>query len=178
MGWTSTEVPTFDLLDASEVDPVSERVVIFGGSGLSTYDPVGFASSHPIEDPPFEAGYANNMVYFPPNDRFYYFMRGDPTRVAEIALDREDLSRSTIVMMAHEGPATSNGAWAYDSATEIIGGVEDGQFNAFRPDEGFTSEPIDPTGIATPHFYCLDYDPIDGVFVFLADSRMWAYRPR
>lgn len=120
---------------SSEYDPVSGRIISAGGPGLSTYDPVAdskvdYLSSSPISD------YADNLVYFPPNDKFYYFSRGNPIKVYAVTLNRASWSSSTIqeVTGMNGTPGTDETGWAYDSANHIIGGgVTNGSFYAFNP---------------------------------------------
>jgi hypothetical protein len=194
--WTFTEHPTLGLACAAEYDPLSGRIVAFGAQGyeakgLWTYDPETRDLKRHADTPNFRS-YADNLVYFPPNDRMYYFSRGDPIRVFEIELDREDFSRTRITEIATTGaPAAPAGdaddtGFAYDAADQIIGGgISDGVFHAFDPiARAWTSVVMntEPAGgtIGTQADHALDYDVRDGVFVFVttygSGGHTWAYR--
>jgi len=122
----------------------------------------------------------------------YYITRGDPVRVFEIELDRHDFGRTTVAEIATTGaPAAPAGdaddtGFAFDAANQIIGGgISDGVFHAFDPvARAWTSvvmktEPASGT-VGTQADHALDYDPRDGVFVFVttygSGGRTWAYR--
>ena len=135
-----------------------------------------------------DMGYANNLVYFPPNGRMYFIARGSPTRVWEVTLDRSNWTASTVVEVTTTGDVFSSqeSGFAYDSWNHVIGGgVEDGVFRAFDPvTRRWSSAVMQVQGgggpIGTQAFHALDFDPVDGVFLFLTayddGSRMWAYR--
>jgi hypothetical protein len=126
---------------ASAVDPVSKRILIVG---LSTdanpgrvwlYDPVTetVATGPGVPD---EVGYGNNLVYFPPNDKFYLMAQGSPTQVYEITIDRTNLSVSSVVLVPGTGaaPTTDEAGWAYDARNRVIGGgIKDGRFHTYDP---------------------------------------------
>jgi hypothetical protein len=133
-------------------------------------------------------GYANNLVYFPPNQRMYFIARGAPTRVWEVTLDRANWAASTVLEMATTGTGfdSEESGFAYDSWNHVIGGgVAGGVFQAFDPATArWTSAVMQVQGggpaIGAQAFHALEFDPVDGVFVFLtgydSGSRMWAYR--
>ena len=176
-----------DPYPAAEYDPVSGLIVIVAHDGLWTYDPVTRVKtqrrSHDLD-----LGYANNLVYFPPNQRMYYFARGAPTQVWEVTLDRANWAATAIVRLAVTGsvPDSQESGWAYDSWNQVIGGgVSAGVFHAFDPLLArFTSHVMQRSAgspaVGTQAFHCLDFDPVDGVFLFLTEydsgGRMWAYR--
>ena len=133
-------------------------------------------------------GYANNLVYFPPNQRMYYIQRGSPTRVWEVVLDRANWSASTVTELTTTGDVfdSDESGFAYDSWNHVIGGgVSSGVFRAFDPvTRRWSSAVMQVQGaggpVGTQAFHTLDFDPVDGVFLFLTGyndgSRMWAYR--
>ena len=132
-----------------------------------------------------DVGYSNNLVYFPPNDRFYYLTRGEPVGVLEIAFDRAAMSATVTRVDVPDPPNNPNETgWAYDDEHQIIGGgVAGGQFLAFDPAaKTWTARTmtVDSADAAVPDlaFHALDYDPVDGVFLWLSapDRRTWAYR--
>jgi hypothetical protein len=169
---------------ASEVDPVTKKVLIVGRGGLFVYDPVARTRQIAIDnynanvfgtDP----GYANHLTYFPPNDRFYYFERGKGVR--ELIVNRQDFSKSSFLPFAVTGTAPTHGepGYDYDSKNQIIGGaVDSGQFHVFDP-VAKTWQTLTMQGATgqTQSFHALSYDPVNNVFVFVADSRhTYAYR--
>ena len=176
-----------DPYPAAEYDPVSGLIVVVAREGLWTYDP---ATRVRVERLSYsqDMGYANNLVYFPPNQRMYYIARGSPTRVWEVVLDRGNWSASTVTELATTGDVfeSDESGFAYDSWNHVIGGgVTNGVFRAFDPVTHRWSSAVmqiqGPGGpIGTQAFHTLDFDPVDGVFLFLTGyndgSRMWAYR--
>lgn len=176
-----------DPYPAAELDPVSGLIVVVAGNGLWTYDPSTRVRVQRL-DYDQDMGYANNLVYFPPNQRMYYIARGTPTRVWEVTLDRANWSASTVTQVATTGDVfdSEESGFAYDSWNRVIGGgIQGGTFRAFDPLTSRWSSAImgvqGPGGpIGTQAFHALDFDPVDGVFLFLTGyddgSRMWAYR--
>jgi hypothetical protein len=186
--WETTYVP------AAEYDPVSGRVVIMGQEGLWTYDPVAKASAWHRSVPP-AVSIAQNLIYYPPTDKMYYIATCWIARAAvwEVTLDRSDFSRSTIIPLEVSGdlPFASLGdagetGFAYDPVSGIIGGgVRNGSFYAFDPrTRTFTAHPIatEPgaPAVGTQAYHALDYNPVDGVYLFVTDAAsgryVWAYR--
>lgn len=176
-----------DPYPAAEYDPVSGQIVIVAHSGLWTYDPATRVKTERLRYSQ-DMGYANNLVYFPPNRKMYYIARGAPTRVFEVTLDRANWSSSTVAEMATAGDVfdSQESGFAYDSWNRVIGGgIENGVFRAFDPlTARWTSAAMQVQGAGGPigaqAFHTLDFDPVDGVFLFLTGyddgSRMWAYR--
>jgi uncharacterized repeat protein (TIGR01451 family) len=174
----------------AEYDPVSGLVILVDHFDLWTYDPVSMVKNRRIQSNSGHLeGYANNLVYFPPNDKFYYIARGSPTRVWEITLDRTDWGNTTLVEltnMSGDIPNSQESGWAYDTVNQIIGGgIRDGAFYAFNPLDGsWVSRVIQvqPPGgqVGTQAFHALDYDPVTNVFIFITEyssgRRTWAYR--
>jgi hypothetical protein len=172
----------------AEYDPVSGLVVIVGGAGLYTYDPVTRVKTQRLSYDQDEMGYANNLVYYPPNQRMYYIARGEPTRVWEVTLDRTNWASSTVTQMTTTGAVfdSEESGFAYDSWNEVIGGgVANGVFHVFEPEVArWTALTMQIQGgggpVGTQAFHTIDFDPVDGVFLFLtgydSGSRMWAYR--
>src|SRR5262249_13863572 len=119
-------------------------------------------------------------------------------RVVELTIDRSDWTKSTATILTTSGtlpPARETG-WAYDSVSQVIGGgIGGGVFYAFDPAARvWTSKTmqVQSTGGAKPGyqvFHAMDYDPVDGVFIFIATEasdtslpnyyssmHTWAYR--
>jgi hypothetical protein len=176
----------------SERDPMSGLIVLLSRQGLSVYDPesrvythidAALAESNGGMTDISQIGYANHLVYFPPDDTFYLFVRGQPVEVYALHFDREQYGRSTLDSVATTGPTSAHGepGYDYDSHNQIIGGaVQDSVFYAFDPaNRSWQAHPIaaDPGSQA---FHALAYDPVNGVFVFVTDydggQRTWAYR--
>jgi hypothetical protein len=168
---------------SSEYDPVSGKIVSAGGGGLNVYDPVADSKTTPVSSSQI-SGYADNLVYYPPTDRFYYMARGNPVKVYEVTLDRASWNKSTITEITGMTgtPRTDETGWAYDTANKIIGGgVTNGIFYAFDPVlKSWTSQTAQKQGGGSASFtcysHCLDYDPVDQVFIMLGtDFHTWAY---
>ena len=195
----STDAATTNLsaaLPASDYDPVSKKMVILGSGGLVLYDPGTRQSSGPLKllastnGVPFDTEsrfvvYADHMVYYPPNDRFYYFARNG--QVFELALNRSNPAASTIDDIATTGPNPSSQGefgFAFDSKNSVIGGgVSNGAFYIFTPQTRTWSAVPIPGGSPGPMaFHMIVYDPINNVFVFRttyeAGQRTWAFRYR
>lgn len=172
----------------AEYDPVSGQVVIVGSGALYTYDPATRVKTQRLSYNQDAMGYANNLVYYPPNQRMYYIARGTPTRVWEVTLDRANWASSTVTPMTTTGAVfdSEESGFAYDSWNEVIGGgVRNGVFHVFEPELArWTALAMQVQGgggpVGTQAFHTLDFDPVDGVFLFLtgydSGSRMWAYR--
>lgn len=188
--WSATAINGYggsDPYPAAEYDPVSGQIVVLGHTGLWTYDPVSRVLTQ-RQEVARDLGYANNLVYFPPTQRMYYVARGSPTRVWEVTLDRANWSATTVVERNPTGVVfdSDESGWAYDSWSQVIGGgVRGGVFYAYDPmEDAWTSATMQIQGGGGPigdlAFHTLDFDPVDGVFLFLtgydSGSRTWAYR--
>lgn len=172
---------------SAETDPVTNKIIVVIGDGGSVYDPdTDTVIAHFPTNNAFP-GYSNNLVYFPPNQKMYYVMRGT-TSITEITLDRNDWSKTKPVMVNTSGPETEESGWAYDSVNQVIGGgVKDGNIYLYEPitntwttkamlvqsDFGMTS-----VGSMPSSSHVLDFDSKDGVFIFIANGHTWAYRYR
>jgi hypothetical protein len=167
---------------SSEYDPLSRRIISAGGQGLSTYDPVADAKTQHLSSSSI-TDYADNLVYFPPSDKFYYISRGTTVTVHEVTLNRTNWASSTIQTVTGMSgtPGTGETGWAYDTANHIIGGgVTNGAFFVFDPlAKTWTTKTMQIQGSGTGptcNFHCLEYDPVDQVFVFYGtDFNTWAY---
>jgi len=182
---------------AAAYDPITQKIVVVGytsnvGPGyVWVYDPAtdtvtqgGMA--------PVNIGYANNLVYYPPNQNFYLISNGtvpNGQAVFEVALNRGNLSLSTVTQVTGIGgaiPSIIETGFAYDSANQIIGGgVQNGLFYAYDPATKLWSSKVmqtSPAGgsVGTVAHHSLDYDPVNNVFIILTDYasgfRTWAYR--
>jgi hypothetical protein len=190
------KVASSTAIDPTEYDPVSDKIVVFGGSGLGMYDPASrkwtlavstyngetLKSSQGSDTDMSNLGYANQLVYFPPTDTFYYFERGAPA-VYALKLDRNDLKQSTLDKVATSGTPSPHGepGYAFDAKNQVIGGaVSDSTFYVFDPAQGsWSAVPISASpGNEASH--AVGYDPVNNVFVFVTDidsgAKTWAFR--
>jgi hypothetical protein len=187
---------------ASEYDPVSNKILMFGLDGLSLYDPVTtirtvymdfYSWGYPATD---ERGkplnynvldetprYNNTLVYYPPTDKFYYFEKFSGT-IFEITLDRANPAWSKIVKISYTGeyPQWASIGWAYDSANKVIGGGPvRNVFYAFDPrTKSMQHKTIQGAYTGDVSFQTIGYDPINNVYVFVTGEatvkQTWAYR--
>lgn len=187
--WRFTVKPPWGGAAASEVDPVSGNIIVLDRkSGIWAYDPV--AGTAPVRVSSFnngKMGYANNLVYFPPNDKFYYFS-SNAGRVWEVSLSRSAdkvINASVQEVGNGTGPKLPETGFAYDARNQVIGGgVYNNQFNVFNPITGaWTTTNIQVEGggsVGTQAFHALDYDPVANVYIFISNFtsgfHVWAYR--
>ena len=173
-------------LACAESDPVSGLVIILSEqatTGLWTYDPVAKSAARRVVVNNLP-GYSNNLVYYPPNDKFY--MIDDGNSIFEVTLNRADWAASTVIQMTGitgDVPSTQETGWAYDSVNRIIGGgVKSGIFYAFDPlVKSWKAKTMltQPSGssVGSQAFHAIDYDPVNNVFIFITEGRRtWAYR--
>jgi hypothetical protein len=182
-----------DDIASGERDPVSMKFVSLGASGLALYDPAtrkyefvaaslkkssgGYADMDAL-------GYANHMVYHPPSDTFYYFVRGTPVQTFALVLDRANPASSKLDKVATTGPTSPHWepSYDYDSSTMTIGGgVIDSTFYRFDPATATWTSHAIPESPGTQAFHSLAFDPVNEVYIFVADydsgRHTWAYRP-
>jgi hypothetical protein len=187
---------------ASEYDPVSNKIVMFGLDGMSLYDPVTTVrtvymdfinGSYPATD---ERGnplnynvidqtprYNNTLVYYPPTDKFYYFEKFAGT-IFEITLNRASPAASRIVKIAYTGayPVNASIGWAYDSTNQVIGGGPvNNVFYAFDPrTKSMQHKTIQGAYTGNGSFQTIGYDPVNNVYIFVtgeaSTKETWAYR--
>ncbi|MFO0601017.1 MAG: hypothetical protein U0228_37255 [Myxococcaceae bacterium] len=195
--WTFTTASALSNtnIDATEYDPTSGKIVIFGRSGLSLYDAATKTRTVYVDtfngetlkttggqDADFAPlSYANDLVYFPPNDTFYYFVRGAPVGVFALKLNRAMPKNSTLDALVTPGPTSDlqDPSYAYDSRNQVIGGaVTAGLFHVFDPmTSTWTTRTVQGGNVGSQSFLALGYDPLNNVFVFVTDDRKtWAYR--
>jgi hypothetical protein len=180
-------------IPGSDPDPRSGNIVLFSNGGLSLYDPKTRVYTHvsdTLKDSTGKAspidgtGYANHLVYFPPDDKFYFFVRGTPVEVYALTLNRTTPASSTVDHIVATGPTSSHGepGYDYDAVNAVIGGgVQASMFYAFDPaKKTWTSHPMNGGMPGNQAFHAIAYDPVDNVFVFVTDSasgqKTWAYR--
>lgn len=187
----------YSYASVSEFDPISKKVIIIGTdpqmsgwTAIYTYDP-STKKIQKAKDLGVVLGIDNNMVYYPPNDRFYLIRRGgEGNRVYEVALDRTDLSLTTVTEVSMsgapygEGPGAVTSGWAYDPDQKVIaGGIRDNRFYFFDPlAKAWGSIPISiqaaTSAINHVAFHVLAYDSINKIYVFVdGQTKMtWALK--
>jgi hypothetical protein len=177
-------------------DPISKSIVLVSSVGLEIYNPVTRTKTravdlsrvtavkdergNPIQNP---LRYNNTLVYFPPNEKLYYFESLGRT-VYEIALNRNEPARSTITRLNTTGtaPPTKVIGYAYEPVkNRILGGPVENRFYAFDPlSKSWTVHAVQGGAPGTVAFHTIDYDPVNNVFIFVSDEsggrRTWAYR--
>ena len=193
--WRASQATHTGIGEASqaEYDPVSGVIVILYGSELWTYDPLAEVKTLRVPGSynlSLAIGYDNNLLYFPPNDKFYLINRAAPTQVFELTLNRSNWAASTLtevtgmtnVPNGFDGVDTG---FAYDSRNHLLGGgVSGGVFHAYDPLTKIWTAKVmvtQPAGltVGTVASHALDYDPVNNVFIFLdnrARGHTWAYR--
>lgn len=184
--WAST-----DENPSSAYDPISGKVLIVGRTGVWVYDPTAKTVIRALTYSNGLMNYTTQLVYFPLNQKFYYFTRSAPIGVWEVNFDRSNWAASTVTQVT--GMANTPGfsgssavGFAVDTTNNIIGGdVTSGQFKAFNPiTKAWTVQTMQIQGgngpVGTIGGGAIAYDPIDNVFVFLTNyssgNRTWAYR--
>ncbi|THB67498.1 MAG: hypothetical protein D6B27_04380 [Gammaproteobacteria bacterium] len=179
-------------LGSAEYDPISQDVILVDGNNIYVYDPESLTTIAQIAHRQSELHYDKNLIYYPPLDRFYYFVSG--ASVFELTVDRDNWSNSTLTEISVSGdiPNFPHTAFAYDQANHLLGGgVSNGKFYAFRPETGeWLSKTIE---LENPDYqnswsaqildsHALDYDPINNIYVFVTTQsaitaqRTWIYR--
>lgn len=176
---------------AAEFDPPSGKVLLLADEGLWAWDPSTSVKEQVLGRFPFAVGYGNSLVFFPPNGHHYYFDRIQ-RRVLELRVDRNALFRSEVSLV----PSTDGGVFpssrmpgfAYDEKNQVlIGGIAQGQATVFDPATStFTTLTLRPRSgtqaIGDLASQIIVYDPVDEVFLFVADegptARTWAFRYR
>lgn len=187
--WRFSQAPanTWPMDAAAEYDPESGLVLVLGAQDLWTYDPVteSIQERYHFDVGP-RIGYAAELVYFPPNGRFYYFTRTG--LLFELTVDRSSWGESSIVEIADASgdlPAADAKGWAYDAARRTIGGgVRDSVFWELEVESRvWTATALADAagqGPGSVAFFTLDYAEQAGVFLFFTDYASgwatWAYR--
>jgi hypothetical protein len=148
---------------------------------MAIYDPITRTKDVVKQIGDGKMGANQNLVYFPPNDKFYYIHQYGG--VWEITFDRARPAASTIRRLQVTGPTPGTSApetaIAYDSVNHVIGmGPINGTLYTFDPSGAtWNASKIDALGNRSTIFHCMDFDPVNGVYVFITnDFRTWAYR--
>lgn len=188
----STEPANFAL--GSEYDPISGKIISISRYDMTVYDPVVQKLTKVLSFVNADLSYAQNLVYFSPNQKMYYIM--DNSDVYEVTLDRLDFTKSTIVKMTgltgdlrpRNTPTnytayteSAETGWAYDSENKIIGGgVLGGIFYAFNPltkNWNATVMQSDKPGLSIGNMisHTIDYDEFNKMFVLMSGFRDTTY---
>ncbi len=169
---------------ATEYDPISGMVILLGRYGLYSYNPFSHIKKRLLDFSsgkiPEDLGYANELVYYPPKDKMYYFNRNSKS-VWEVNLDRDNIALSTVKKLNINGayPSHPEPGYAYDGINEVIGGaVYNNKFYIFNPKTNtWTHQTVSGGEPGSMEFHAIAYDPIDNVFIFLTKGfNSWAYR--
>jgi hypothetical protein len=179
-------IPNFNTDDhaTAEYDPVSGKIIIVK-TCIWVYDLDTKVCTKVKTLPYGSMGYADQLVYYPPNQKMYYFKRGSSGATYEITLDRNDFTKTTCVALSTTGSKSPHGepGYAYDSVNEIIGGgISGNKFYIFNPmTRQWSSQTMHGGSPGDMVFHCIDYDPVNNVFIFVHKTswwlqKTWAYR--
>lgn len=187
----------FEVYPASEVDPISKKILTLSPTGLFVYDPSTKVKTRVIRGDfdefknssgqvmsystlSAQMAYDRNFVYSSHNDKFYYL---NPPYVLELNFNRQNPSGSTLTLVASSGISTIGGTgrgFDYDSKNKVIvGGLNNNEVKIFNPSTHVWSTSTVSGG--TPGdagFHVWRYDPINNVFFFQGfhTTQFWAYR--
>lgn len=182
-------------------DPVSGMLIAHFNAGFVVYDPRErkFVRTTQLNAIP-NFGYAGNLVYYPPTDRFYYLARQVDaatgcSRVWEYALDRvawlprytrpmaDSLNGLPMDTNWHPTPPTTDTRYVFDATNSlIVGGICPGVVCAFRPLGNNVGEwyQQNAPGLERTIFYCHQYAPVLDVHLTLcrvgSGIRTFAFR--
>ncbi len=198
--WTFyPDVTAWSFGAGAEYDPVSGKILLVGGHGMSVLDPQAGVVAARVEWPDeslrrkIDTGEGVKLLYVPPRDSFYVVVAAPRTEEAggvfEVTVDRWDWTRSSIrtIPTPLPDPPPDSQAWAFDeSAGLIVGGVRDGVVYAFDPETeqwAWQQAEVDSdegAAVGSVAALALAYDPVDAVIIFRTDHhsgrRTWAYR--
>lgn len=176
---------------SSELDPLTDNILVLSAEGLFVYD---YKENRLIDSIDFPSGqistdlrtyYAKNLLYFPPNDKFYFIIDGDI--IYEISLNRSDYKSSLIRKIPVPGGSVPDlmfeSGFAYDSHNKLIGGgILNNQFYAYNPISNMWSSSDIQIGNSPGNtgrliFHAIDFDPISNTYIFINDQKyVFAYR--
>ncbi len=194
--WSFSDDPTSAELQsdisAGEYDPVAKQFVTLGASGLRAYDPATRTMTAWVEQLSAPEGgpanipeltFANELIYYPPTDTFYYIIRGALMQTLALHIDRDDIAASTLEVIPTTGQTSDHPepGYDYDPVNQIIGGgFIDGRFYAFDPaDAAWTEHEMLGDTADSVAFHTVAYDPLNNVFVYVSESaETFAYRYR
>jgi hypothetical protein len=179
--FSPTATGATDSWPAAALDPISGKILMVSRDQMAIYDPITRTKDVVKQIGDGKMGANQNLVYFPPNDKFYYIHQYGG--VWEITFDRARPAASTIRRLQVTGPTPGTSApetaIAYDSVNHVIGmGPINGTLYTFDPSGAtWNASKIDALGNRSTIFHCMDFDPVNGVYVFITnDFRTWAYR--
>lgn len=167
----------------SEYDPVSKKVIASSGQEIFLFDPETRKPQvilSDINDKFKVTGYSGTMVYCPMDQRMYSI----PSTMAvwALELDRTDFKKSKVVTLKPTGtpPPNAENAFAWDPVKKCIGGgINSNKFYTFDPAKSaWSADEITGAQPGTMTYHCLAYDPVDHVYIFIANRHTWAYRAK
>lgn len=186
--WTDTGCAASKAAVAYCEDPVSGNILAQDAYGLRVYDPRARQWLGVPLVTVAGMSYAENLVYYPPNDRFYYIGLAvdsvtGTVRVWEYALDRTTFRPNfTNVVSGKPVPMTTNWRpspagdkstrFVYDRANQlIVGGLIPGLMFAFKPLPDGTGQWLQhpAPGTAKTIFYCHAYAERTNTHLVLCD---------
>ncbi len=173
-------------------DPVSGKIIALGQLGLESYDPVTRIKANHVNFGTYAGiaaivdeqgnrvttrdpmGYNNSLVYFPGDQKFYYFEHFSG-KVWRVDLNRSDFSQSRIVRLdsvTGTPPSTRYEiGFAYDSKNQVmVGGPINNVMYVFHPTtKSWTSQVVKGGTPGTINTQNIAYDPVGNVFIFMTD---------
>jgi RNA polymerase sigma factor (sigma-70 family) len=180
--WLFSETSAISSYPGSAVDPITGKIVILGGNGLYLYDPATSQLDAAIDTmwsymkldgdgsaiESAQLGYNVPLTYFPPDDSFYLF---GAQKIFCLRLNRADPSASTMTEVRAQG-AQPPRLWqvAYDPVRQqLVGGPVNSVLYALDPKTNtWQNRQLAQPGL-TLSWMCLEYDPVNDVFIFVTD---------
>ena len=189
-------------------DPASDKIVSLGQQGLESYDPVTMMKALHVNLGSYAGlthlvtedlkpiagatgalmGYNNSLVYFPGDQKFYYFEHLT-AKVWRIDLDRGNFANSRIVRLdsvtGTPPPTTHEVGFAYDEKNQVmVGALIDNVIHVFDPLLLIWKRQTVLGGVPgiTMSSQCIAYDPesnthiINQAYNGAVYSTMWAYK--
>lgn len=177
--------PTWSGLSSAEIDPVTDWAVVLGPNDIFLYDTINKTLLPSVPHSRTDLSYAKNLVYYPPTDKFYYFVDGN--QVFELSLNRNNPASSSVTLLTGVGgpaPTMAETGLAYDPVKQVIGGaIQNGVFYSFNPQTKMWSSQtmqVAAPSANTPasvRFHALAYDSVNQVYIYIDQNfRTWAYR--
>ena len=187
--WTFANSDRVLLSNAAEYDPVSGLAII-GGTGLMTYNAasktltqyINFTSTYAKDEAGNnvigDLGYANEMVYYPPDDMFYYFDRNHH-EVWRYAVNRSNFAATvvTLLNLPTSGIYPVQGindepGFAYDPISQRICGATTNSVIScyYPPNNSWVAIPLSSISGVTSEMHGTRYDTQNMRFLVLGET--------